>query len=213
MREVRGTIDHERLLTAILSELAQRHAVTPAGLRRLTGLGDRVDEAFADLVRTGAVVVNGEGAIVAAYPLSAVPTGHVVELGALAPWANCAIDALAVPMMVGRRGTVRSACAHCGSPVVVEVDGSTIRAAHPAEAVVAHGRLTDCGDRPSLEVSCPFINFFCGREHAEAWQRPKSWQGRIIPLHEAAALAVDRFQPIIQIYQRHLPTRDVLGQG
>lgn len=213
MREVRGRIDHERLLTAILSELAQRHAVTPAGLRRLTGLGDRVDEAFADLVRTGAIVVNGESAIVAAYPLSAVPTGHVVELGALAPWANCAIDALAVPMMFGRGGLIHSTCAHCGLPVMVDVEGSMVRSAQPTGTVVAYGRLADCGDRPSLEVSCPFINFFCGREHAEAWQRPKSWQGRIIPLHEAAALAVDRFQPIIQLYQRHLPTRDVLGQG
>lgn len=211
MRGAPLTVDRQHVLAEILFQLVQRQRPTPTELRRVTGWGDRVDEALADLVRSGAVVADGDGMVIAAYPLSAVPTRHVVELGPLRPWANCAIDALAVPMMVDRRGIVRSTCAHCGAPIGVDVDGAAIREVHPADAVVAYGRLTGCEDRPSLEVSCPFMNFFCNPEHFGEWERPQTWQGQAMPIAEALGRAVERFRPIIQIYTRYIQASGAKG--
>ncbi len=83
------------------------------------------------------------------------------------------------------------------------VEGQAVLDVEPASVVVAYGRLADCGDRLSLdlEVSCPYINFFCSVEHAAAGQYPQTWQGRIVPVREA--LAVESFRPIIEIYARH----------
>ncbi len=206
MRGVPISPDSRRVLAAALFELVHRRIPKRERLGVLTGLReDAVREALTELTRVGAVVMDGGGRLVAAYPLSAVPTAHTVEFESSAPWANCAIDALTVPMMVGQRGRVVSTCAHCGAPVTVEVNGRAVPDAQPIGVVVAYGRLADCGDRPSLEASCPYINFFCSVEHATAWQRPKTWQGRIVPVREALALAVESFRPIIEIYSRHYP--------
>ena len=194
----------QRLLAVVLFELVHRRIPERERLGVFTGLRDEaVGEALTDLVRVGAVVMDAGGRLVAAYPLSAVPTAHTVEFESSAPWANCAIDALAVPMMVGQRGRVRSGCAHCSAPVCTTVEGQAVLDIRPAGAVVAYGRLADCGDRPSLEASCPYINFFCRIEHAAVWQRPQTWQGRIVPVREALAIAAESFRPIIEIYARH----------
>ncbi len=204
MRGVPIAPDAQRVLATVLFELVHRRVPGPERLSALTRLRpDTVGEALAEFVRAGAVVMDGTDTLVAAYPLSAVPTPHTVELKSSAPWANCAIDALAVPMMVGQRGQVISRCANCEAPVTIVVEQRAVIEVQPVGAVVAYGRLADCGDRPSLEVSCPYINFFCGTEHANAWRGPKTWQGRIVPVPEALALAVEAFRPIIEIYTRH----------
>ncbi len=206
MRGVPISPDSRRVLAVVLFELVHRRIPERERLGVLTGLReDAVGEALTEPARVGAVVMDGGGRLVAAYPLSAVPTAHTVEFESSAPWANCAIDALAVPLMVGERGRVTSRCAHCDAPVTVEVNGRAVPDAQPIGVVVAYGRLADCGDRPSLEASCPYINFFCSVEHATAWQRPQTWQGRIVPVREALALAVESFRLIIEIYRRHDP--------
>ncbi len=204
MRSIPTSADSQRVFAAILAEVVHRRVPGRERLGALTGLSeDAVGEALAELRRAGAVVLDDNGRLVAAYPLSVVPTTHTVEFGSSVPWANCAIDALVVPMMVGQRGRVVSRCAHCSSGISLSVESRTLLDVHPSSVVVAYGRLADCGDRPSLEVSCPYINFFCSEEHAVAWQRPKAWEGRVVSIQEALALAVDWFSPVIEIYRRH----------
>ena len=207
MRGVPTAPRSQRVLAAALFELVHRRTPIPERLGALTGLTeDAVNAALTEFARTGAIVTEDGGRLVAAYPLSATPTAHTVELESSAPWANCAIDALAVPLMVGQRGRVVSTCAHCDSPVRATVEGQAVLHAEPASLVVAYGRLADCGERPSLEVSCPYINFFCSPAHAGAWRRPETWQGRVVPVGEALALAVESFRPVIEIYTHHRPS-------
>lgn len=200
MRNVPTLDDSKRVLAELLAALVHRHVPSPDELQALTGLSEgAIRDVLIGLERIGAIV-TARGALVAAYPLSARPTAHVVSLGSDVPWANCAIDALAVPAMTGRRGTIRSTCAHCGAEITVDVDGKEVIEVRPAEIVVAYGGLANCVDRPSLESSCPYINFFCSLAHARAWHRPETWQGKVMPLREAVTLAIDRFRPIIEIY-------------
>ena len=203
MRGLPTTREGEQVFAAVLFDLLHGRAATPRGVRALNGFGDRVERALSELVQVGAVVRDENGMIVAAYPLSAIPTNHRILLDSLQPWANCAFDALAVPRMVGQMGMIHSSCGYCGAPISVAVEEETVRESHPRELIVSYGRLANCGDRPSLEVSCPFINFFCSPDHSRAWERPNGWVGQLLPLHDAVALAVNHFRPIIELYQRY----------
>jgi len=73
-----------------------------------------------DLVRIDAGRVN------LAYPFSASPTPCVVDLdpGRGRRYACCAIDALGIAPMLGRRVRIRSQCHHCAEPIGLSVDPS-----------------------------------------------------------------------------------------
>lgn len=198
-----------RVHAAVLQELLFRRTPTVERLTRATGLpATTINDALAVLRERGAVVCDEPGAIVAAYPLSGIPTSHVVELGVAAPWANCAVDALAIPAMAGRPGTISSGCTFCSGPITIEVERIVVHAREPAGVVVAYGGLTDCGDRPALVRSCPFINFFCGEDHARHWQPPATWSGRFLSLEQAVQLAVSNFRHVIEVYQQFRPDRE-----
>lgn len=195
----------DRVHAAILHELLFQRPPTPDRLAASTGLGAAVlGEALAVLIASGAVVRNSN-TILAAYPLSAVPTPHVVEVAGGIAWANCAVDALAVPAMVGSRGTVTSVCSRCARSITIQLETATVLSSDPADVVVTYGGLSDCGDRPALVSSCPYINFFCGHTHAQEWQAPGSWRGRVLSLDQAVQLAVSHFSRVIEMYQRSRP--------
>lgn len=73
-----------------------------------------------DLVRIEAGRVN------LAYPFPASPTPFVVDLdpGRGRRYVCCAIDALGIAPMLGRRVRIRSQCHHCAEPIGLSVDPS-----------------------------------------------------------------------------------------
>ncbi len=56
-----------------------------------------------------------------ANPLSAVPTPFVVEVGERSYYGNCVWDALGVPAMLGRDGSVSTQCPDCAEPLKLAV--------------------------------------------------------------------------------------------
>lgn len=78
----------------------------------------RLDEE--DLVRIDA------GRIDLAYPFSGSPTPFVVGLDERRGerYVCCAIDALGIAPMLGRRVRIRSQCHHCAAPMELSVDPS-----------------------------------------------------------------------------------------
>jgi alkylmercury lyase len=137
-----------------------RQAAADAGLD-----ASAVDElSAADAVH----VVNGIVAV--AYPFSGTPTPHQVELdGMPAVYAMCAIDALGLPLMVGRDGRITSADPNDGAPVEVTVHDGTWSWA-PVSTVVVAARATDCGTEcGSFKVMCPHTVFFASPESARAY--------------------------------------------
>ena len=124
--------------------------------------------------------LDAAGAISAAYPFSAVPTPHVVQIGhGPAVFSMCPIDALGVAAMVGRSVTICSAEPGTGIAVTVTVPAGRGRAIwQPKGALVYVGRQDACGTCaardvavPSVaaDVCCGFINFFASRASAAAW--------------------------------------------
>jgi Alkylmercury lyase len=113
--------------------------------------------------------VDHAGRITAAYPFSALPTRHRVQIaGNATVFAMCAIDALGISAMVGLPVVIESADRSTGEPITVNVDGidSTW---DPATAVVYVGRTGDGCDGPSASVCCGYMNFFTCRAAAAAW--------------------------------------------
>ena len=56
-----------------------------------------------------------------AAPFSGVPTPHLVRVGRVEYFANCAWDALGIPAALHQPAVVRSSCAESGEPLELEV--------------------------------------------------------------------------------------------
>jgi hypothetical protein len=70
------------------------------------------------------LVLEADGATIRmAPPFSGIPTQHVVEVGGVSYFANCAWDAFGIPAALGKTGTVHSRCAQSGQPFRLEIDG------------------------------------------------------------------------------------------
>jgi hypothetical protein len=190
-----------RVLAAVLRRLLRGEAVSPASPDPETGLTRaEAGAALARLEAAGALHM-ADGAVRAAYPLSGVPTRHRLNLRGTTAYANCAMDALAVPFMVDEPVGIESECAECGRPVVVQMRGDRVLAAEPAAPVVLYVGPRDCCEAgPAVLTRCPYINFFCGEEHAVRWrtahpQRP----GSVFQVAEAIGQARERFDVVIRL--------------
>jgi alkylmercury lyase len=182
---------HRQVLSAYL---ATGHAPGAAEIGRLaSGLGLTSDEALARLETADLVHADlATGAATTAYPFSGVPTPHEVRVdGAPLLYAMCAIDALGIPLMVGRDGVISSVSPGTGDPIVVEFRAGAWRW-QPATAVVLIAGTGATG--PSLSCSCPFIAFHATAEQAAAYLREgPATAGRIVTQSEAVAAAEAEF--------------------
>jgi hypothetical protein len=110
--------------------------------------------------------VSGE--ILAAYPFSAWPTPHrLCLLNGQEIFAMCAMDALGVSAMLDQPVLIHSHCAHCGAPILLEIQGERLATLQPPAVVVWYqSAAADCV--PAI-AKCPGINFFCQAAHRVAW--------------------------------------------
>jgi hypothetical protein len=128
-----------------------------------------VSRVLAELADGDFLCLDDAGQITTAYPFSALPTAHRVQMGNnVTVFAMCAIDALGISAMAGLPVVIESADPSTGEPITVTVDG-----AHgtwdPATAVVYAGRTDSECAGPSASVCCEYMNFFATRAAAAAW--------------------------------------------
>jgi hypothetical protein len=126
--------------------------------------------------------------IAVAWPLSNVPTGIEVTLEGKKPvHARCAVDALGVSKMMGRRASV-DATTRDGVALHVEVDGDQLVSTTLPEAVVFKGG------------SCDEMLFFSSQPALDDWKRQNHAQGRSFGLRDAVRHGAELFgmynQPI-----------------
>ena len=83
---------------------------------------DDIEAAFGRLDRAHMLVLGpGSREIHMAMPFSAVPTPFEVSVGGRTWWANCAWDALGIPVVVGTAAKISASCADCGEPIELGV--------------------------------------------------------------------------------------------
>lgn len=185
---------------------------------------------------------SATGRIRAAYPFSGVPTAHRVTLFAdhggapsdlngrsvngdihdIQVFAMCALDALGIPLMLGRAAEIVSQDAISGEPIRVEICPTadlTRDPAHPnrllplhqwsatwepADAVVyarpeEHEAEHDTGKCIAAGSCCPVTNFFACRANAGAWasQHQTAGDGIVLAQQEALARAYALFAGVL----------------
>lgn len=190
----------DRVRREVLTRLLHGHPVDLASLSTSTRLTQAaVEEAMAAL-HAGGAIHRADGVVVAAYPLSGVPTRHWLRFGGTTAYANCAIDALAVPFMVDEAVSLTSDCAQCGAAITVQMHGEHVLAAIPDSPVV-FAVARDCRETgPAVVTRCPRINFFCDADHASRWRAARPARvGRLLRLAEAIAEARKHFDRTIRL--------------
>jgi hypothetical protein len=111
-------------------------------------------------------------------------SAHRVRIaGGPAVAANCAVDALGIPAMLGRDAEIRSTDPHNGEPVVATSRAGTWQW-QPESAVVFVGSNGSSG--PLTQSCCPVINFFTDEDNARAYQRQHDLDGDVLTMPEAA---------------------------
>jgi hypothetical protein len=144
----------------ILRHFAQ-HATAPepGRLREWAHQLDiELDEALDQLVAVDLVEADpAAGQLLGAYPFSAIPRGHKVQLaGGPTVEAYCAIDALGIPAMLDRDAVISSRDPHTSEPISITVVNGQA-SWRPDETVVLLGSDHSCG--ASACSSCPYITF------------------------------------------------------
>jgi len=203
-KEECGVTNQEtQVRVAILRHALHAQPISTASLSVATGLTPaKVDAALAALHEAGAIYLANGGAA-AAYPVSFRPTKHRVTIDGVTTYANCAVDALAVPPMVEAAVEVASECAHCGATITVMMLGDRVLGARPAAPVVFYPSADCCEGGPAVLTRCPHINFFCDRDHAVRWQAAHpARQGTVLVLSKAAAFAREHFATVICAVRR-----------
>ncbi len=156
---------------AVLRSFAQTGGPPETSLLEDAAAPFDAGQALAELAGRDFLCIDDAGRITAAYPFSALPTAHRVQIaGGASAYAMCAIDALGIAPMVDSTAVIQSADPSAGQPitVTVTVDGSNSEW-HPRTAVVFAGRTGSEYAGPSAAICCGYVNFFATRAAAAAW--------------------------------------------
>ncbi|MGW8881125.1 alkylmercury lyase family protein [Streptomyces mirabilis] len=159
-------------------------------------IGVPATQVLAELAAEDFLTLDDTGRVQAAYPFSATPTEHVVQIAdGPTVWSMCAIDALGIPVMLGTDAVITSTDPVTGDPVRVEfTDGKTTW--QPATAVVYYGARPGTG--PAAAVCCRYLRFFTTRATAEQWTGQQTQlSGTVLDQTEAERLGADVFGPLL----------------
>jgi hypothetical protein len=166
---------HRAILRAFLENGS---APTVADLRpiaRASGVG--IERLLTEMAVHDVIQRAPHGAIQVAYPFSSSATAHQVQLeGGPTVYAMCVIDALGLPFMAGRPGTILTEDPVDATPITIIIGcGSTGKPTSsqvrwlPTTAVVLVNRPPE-GPVIQAECSCPYLNAFASRDSLRQWR-------------------------------------------
>lgn len=176
---------HRRILRAFLS-----HGYPP-DIAAFSG------DVLEDLAKRDLVHVRG-GRIALAYPFSTNPTDFVVSVEGIDLHGVCAIDALGVAAMAGRRAEISCRCPVCqvSTSVTVAADGLTIAAASSRTPRVWTG-VMDVG-ACAADGQCQTMRLFCSPDHLATWRKENgATRGFDLTLEEGVHLGAAIFRPFL----------------
>ncbi len=177
-------------------------------------LGERaVEEILSELEGYDLLAIDKDRRSISyAYPFTALPSAHQVDVHGQRLHTLCAIDALGVGAMCDTDVMIESSCQLCGTAISIETahQGTTLRNVQPGDAVVWYDLAYDCCAATSC---CPSIAFFCSDRHLEEWRNAQAKQptGRQLALADALEIGRALFEPVLRLaaHDRH----SVLGQS
>jgi hypothetical protein len=138
-----------------------------AELNRLAADPAAIDQVLARLHHADVLRLDPAGTPAVAYPFSAAPTRHRVQiLGEAEVYAMCAIDALGISPMLGADTRISSTDPLTAQQVTVHTDDGDTSWRPDTAVVVVPARASE---GPSADCCCSSINFYVNRRTALAW--------------------------------------------
>ncbi|MFE3190543.1 organomercurial lyase [Nocardia sp. NPDC059240] len=153
----------------------------------VAGQGIPLAEVLRQLHDADAIRLDSAGAVASAYPFSATPTPHRVQIdGGRVVYAMCAVDALGLAAMLDTDIAVASVDPVTGAPIAVTVRRRRPLADPPSVVVFVAAQ---AAQGPSADTCCNYLNFFTDRSTAETWAADHpDIAGTILDLDRAHAL-------------------------
>lgn len=164
-----------------------RAAGTPISVAELVGTSpggsESAQRTLDTLVERGTAILDGEK-LVAIDGLSVIPRQHRMLLSGSRLFTWCAADAVGIPAALGSDAEVKTVCPHCSAEIKITISAGVPR----AEEELVLWLPTSCCSHVVTQF-CPDVNFFCNREHLEAWRSQRGEpEGRSLNADEAAQL-------------------------
>lgn len=141
----RANAEEKLLRLAILDEMVARGGpARPVDAGSRIGLDAPTSESLAkSMADNHVIVMNGDGEVAFAYPVSGSPTAHHVTLADGREFSSmCAIDGMGTTYTFEQDITLESKCTMCGAPVRVEMSGGEVALAEPRTLHAVHADLT-----------------------------------------------------------------------
>ncbi len=190
----------DRIRKLILIEFAQRGKAPKIG--EIAGMYgyplEMVKEAVRKLEEADVLAVD-EDEITFAYPFSASKTNHAVVFeDGRKVYALCATDALGIHFMLNEPILIVSECPYCRRKLEIKLEDGKIAFYEPDEIVKYVAIEKKCGC--SAKALCPFINFFCSREHLEKWKKDNLEYagGEVYSVEEAVKYGKSIFENLLR---------------
>lgn len=118
------------------------------------------------------------------YGETRAETRHLVHLRSCRTvHVNCALDALIEGFF--QDANIESSCPHCQENITLKMVDRRIVSVNPDSTALWLG-VSPHGEGPTVEVLCPFINFFSSQDHARQWREKNPEQvGVLLTLSQA----------------------------
>lgn len=179
---------------AILRTLAEEGR--PISLPEIADIvgSNRVASTLKALGERDLVILNREGEIVGAYPITTEKTPHVITINGRSIYAVCAFDALAISAMFKKKVIIDSECSMTGKLIQINLSQEEILATNLPNIHVGI-RMQDPGSC-AAESICREMVFLENAEVAEEWRKHKE-NAYIFNLPEAMQLSINYFTPLL----------------
>lgn len=157
--------DRRALLPPAIMLLAEG---APVPLRRLAAAADWTEERVAAALQAIPRVDRDDDGNLTGLGLTLAPTVHRVTIDGHQLYTWCAVDSLALPVILGRSVSVESICPTSGRTIRVSLTPQGVRSAAPQQAVITEvPPAAGCDDfRSSV---CDHGHFFVDAAAAEPW--------------------------------------------
>ncbi|SFI01311.1 Alkylmercury lyase [Tindallia magadiensis] len=141
--------EEQRLRMLIMNDIINHQK--PVSFESLVSMKEMSPEllkkSWDGLIRKNAMVMNDQQEATFVYPVSALPTPHLVTLADKRQFsAMCGIDAIGAAFTFQQDTSISSQCSQCGEPISLEVNDKQLINVHPANAYVLHVDLNQIDD-------------------------------------------------------------------
>jgi hypothetical protein len=154
------------------------------------------DDALSQLASKDLVVLNREGQVVGAYPMTVEQTPHRVHAKGHEIHAMCAVDALAVSPMFRIPVRIDSRCRVTGEPIHIRQQDMEVRQALPSWQIGV-GIQWRAPQACAAYTLCREMVFLKDQGAAAAWQACDDSNRDVFALQQAAQIAADFFKPLL----------------